>query len=257
MQQSLAVEMVISPLLRQLLFRVSLWAGFHRLAIMPKFQYHLMTAVFAALTPAPVAACGVALALAIDVSGSVDGHEYELQMGGLAAALRDGLVADALIAEKAAILVVHWSGQTRQSIVVPWTRVLSVADAEALAVEVQSVPRSWRNYSTGIGEALAFTANEFGDVADCKRRVIDVSGDGTSNEGAPPEDIKEALAAAGYVINGLAIEGETANLTEYYRDKVIAGPNSFVLPAFGFRDYPEKIRKKLIREVTKQVAVAE
>ncbi len=210
-----------------------------------------------ALAPAPVAACGVALALTVDVSGSVDSYEYDLQMGGLAAALRDGLVADALIAEQAAVMVVHWSGQSRQSVVVPWTRVTSVQSADALADAVEQVPRAWRNFSTGIGEALTFTANQFGAVADCERFVIDVSGDGISNEGAPPEDIKEALAAAGFVINGLAIEGQTANLTEYYRAKVIAGPNAFVLPSFGFLDYPEKIKKKLIREVTKQVSALE
>lgn len=205
----------------------------------------------------PAQACGVALALAVDVSGSVDDFEYDLQMGGLAAALRDGLVADALIGEQAAVLVVHWSGQSRQVVAVPWHRVLTNQDAEDLARKVETVPRQWRNFSTGIGEALAFTANQFAAVADCERRVIDVSGDGASNEGAAPEDIKETLAAAGFVINGLAIEGETAHLTEYYRQNVIAGPNSFVLPAFGFRDYPEKIRKKLIREVTKQVARVE
>lgn len=210
-----------------------------------------------ALAPAPSAACGVALALTVDVSGSVDAREYQLQMGGLADALRDGLVADALISEKAAVMVVHWSGQSRQGVVVPWTRVDSVADADNLALAVEAVPRAWRNFSTGIGEALAFTANQFGAVGDCERKVIDVSGDGKSNEGAPPEDIKDALAAAGFVINGLAIEGETSQLTEYYRDRVIAGPNSFVLPSFGFSDYPEKIRKKLIREVTKQVSSLE
>ncbi len=210
-----------------------------------------------ALAPAPAAACGVALALTVDVSGSVDAREYELQMGGLAAALRDGLVADALVSEKAAVMVVHWSGQSRQSVVIPWTRVETVAHADALADKVEAVPRAWRNFSTGIGEALAFTANQFGAVADCERKVIDVSGDGKSNEGAPPEDINGALAAAGFVINGLSIEGETSQLTEYYRDKVIAGPNSFVIPSFGFNDYPEKIRKKLIREVTKQVSSLE
>ena len=199
----------------------------------------------------------MALALTVDVSGSVDAAEYQLQMGGLADALRDGLVADALISEKAAVMVVHWSGQSRQSVVVPWTRVTTVADADHLAEEVEAVPRAWRNFSTGIGEALAFTANQFGTVADCARKVIDVSGDGKSNEGAPPEDIKATLAGAGFVINGLAIEGETSQLTEYYRTQVIAGPNSFVLPSFGFDDYPEKIRKKLIREVTKQVSSLE
>lgn len=104
---------------------------------------------------------------------------------------------------------------------------------------------------------MAFTANQFGAVADCERFVIDVSGDGKSNEGAPPEDIKDLLAGTGFVINGLSIEGETSQLTEYYRQNVIAGPNSFVIPSFGFDDYPAKIKKKLIREVTKQISLLE
>ena len=33
----------------------------------------------------PVAACGLALALAVDISGSVDADEYQIQMDGLAA----------------------------------------------------------------------------------------------------------------------------------------------------------------------------
>lgn len=220
-------------------------------------RHHFYALSLAAVTwlAAPMAqACGIALALAVDVSGSVDDREYDLQMGGLAAALRDGLVADALLAEEAAVMVVLWSGSSRQTVVVEWQRLMTPEDVERLAKSVERVPRQWRNFSTGIGEALIFTANRFAPVADCARRVIDVSGDGTSNEGAPPEEIKEILAAAGYVINGLSIEGETAQLTEYYRKNVIAGPNAFVLPAFGFFDYPEKIRRKLIREVTKQVA---
>lgn len=226
-------------------------------ALMDTACHYLHRAAVAAIAwlSAPMAqACGIALALAVDVSGSVDDREYDLQMGGIAAALRDGLVADALIAEEAAVMVVLWSGSSRQSVVVDWQRLASPADVERFAKSVETVPRQWRNFSTGIGEALIFTANRFAPVADCTRRVIDVSGDGTSNEGAPPEEIKEILAAAGYVINGLSIEGETAQLTEYYRRNVIAGPNSFVLPAFGFKDYPEKIRRKLIREITKQVA---
>ncbi|WP_286134829.1 DUF1194 domain-containing protein [Neptunicoccus cionae] len=226
-------------------------------ALMETVRHHLHAITLIALMW-PVAsmaqACGIALALAVDVSGSVDDREYDLQMGGLAAALRDGLVADALIAEEAAVMVVLWSGSSRQTVVVDWQRLASPSDVEHFARAVETVPRQWRNFSTGIGEALIFTANRFAPVADCTRRVIDVSGDGTSNEGAPPEEIKEILAAAGYVINGLSIEGETAQLTEYYRKNVIAGPNAFVLPAFGFSDYPEKIRRKLIREVNKQLA---
>lgn len=40
----------------------------------------------------PVGACELALALAVDVPGSVDEEEFRTQMDGLAAALRDPIV---------------------------------------------------------------------------------------------------------------------------------------------------------------------
>ncbi len=42
-----------------------------------------------------VQACELALLLAVDVSGSVDATEYDIQMSGLSAGLRDGVVVEA------------------------------------------------------------------------------------------------------------------------------------------------------------------
>ena len=102
-------------------------------------------------------------------------------------------------------------------------------------------------FSTGVGEALAFSAAQFGPVGDCGRRVIDVSGDGRSNEGRAPKGIGAALAEAGFTVNGLAITGSEPFLEQYFRDNVIAGPGAFVLAARGYSDYPEAIRRKLHR----------
>ncbi|RMF34550.1 MAG: DUF1194 domain-containing protein [Alphaproteobacteria bacterium] len=202
----------------------------------------------------PAQACGLALALALDVSGSVDPQEFALQRDGLAAALRDPSVSDALVAVKAAILVVQWTGSTRQAVVIPWRRIGSRDALAALAVEVERMPRLWRHFSTGIGEALIFTSGTFAEVGDCARKVIDVSGDGRSNEGIAPQDVRRSLMRLGFTINGLAIEGSEPDLTGYYRDSVIAGPGAFVIAATGFRDYPEKIRRKLLTEVTEPVS---
>ena len=184
----------------------------------------------------------------------VDAAEYRLQMGGLAAALRDPSVSDALVRAEAAILLVQWSGLGRQQVTLDWTRISSRADLAALAQQIDAAPHAWRDYSTGIGEALAFTANTYATVRDCHRKVIDVSGDGPSNEGLAPEFLRAALVAQGFTVNALAIEGAVEDLTEYYRDHVIAGPNAFVVTADGFDDYPRRIRQKLLREVTDQIA---
>jgi len=198
--------------------------------------------------------CDIALALAVDVSGSVSLKEYRLQMQGLADALRDSTVAAALVDAKAAVVLVQWTGLTRQMVAVPWTRVTDFAAAEALAVAIETAPRGWRNYATAIGEALKFTKAQFAAAPDCARKVIDVSGDGASNEGADPAAQRTDFWRDGFTVNGLAIEGSEPDLTVYYWEHVIAGDKAFVITANGFADYAARIKLKLLREVTQQVS---
>lgn len=199
-------------------------------------------------------ACALALAFAVDVSGSVDPREYETQMQGLAAALRDGQVAEALVSAEAAVMLVQWTGTSRQRVSVPWTRIRTFDELEAFAARVASTGRSWRNFSTAIGEALAFTRRQFSAVPECDRRVIDVSGDGVSNEGIDPAGERARMRAQNITVNALVIEGQDQNLTGYFRDNVIVGDGAFVVTANGFREYPRRIRIKLLRETTKQIA---
>lgn len=204
----------------------------------------------------PASACDIALALAVDVSGSVDPQEYRLQMQGLADALRDPTVADALLAAKAAVMLVQWTGDNRQQVTVPWTTIDRYDKAEQVAQAVETAPRGWRNYATAIGAALQFTIAQFDVAPDCRRRVIDLSGDGASNEGLDPASLRSQLWRDGFTVNGLAIEGSEPDLTAYYWENVIAGNKAFVITANGFADYPARIKLKLLREVTEQVSMA-
>lgn len=199
-------------------------------------------------------ACEVALALTVDISGSVDREEYALQMNGLAGALRDTTVADALVERKAALMLVQWTGTSRQFVSIDWQRMQTLEDVEAIAKRVEETPREWRNFSTAIGDALTFTSAKFSAVKDCKRKVIDVSGDGYSNEGVEPLAIRHHLERDGFTVNGLAIEGSSDNLTAYYRDQVIVGSGAFVMTANTFDEYPRRIKQKLFKEVTNQLA---
>ena len=96
---------------------------------------------------------------------------------------------------------------------------------------------------TSISGALAFAAPLFDANGYAGlRRAIDVSGDGANNSGAPLVPVRDAVVAAGIVINGLpvliapslerAVGGP--DLAVYYRDCVIGGPGAFVLPARRF-----------------------
>jgi len=206
--------------------------------------------------PLPAVACKIALALAVDVSGSVDAREYRIQMQGLADALRDGAVADALIAAKARVLLVEWTGESRQKLVVPWVDIRTIADLRALAARIETAPRAWQHFSTAIGAALQFTTAKFSATPICARRVIDISGDGRSNEGIAPKGLRQGLRAAGFTVNALVIKGSEPDLAAYFLANVITGDAAFVVGANSYRDYPLKIRQKLLREVTVQISQA-
>ncbi len=202
----------------------------------------------------PALACDLALALAVDVSGSVDSSEYRIQMDGLAAGLRDPVVSEALVRGQAQVMLVQWTGESRQRVTIPWTKIDSFIALEKFADQVAQDPRVWRNFSTAIGEALEATLLRFDDVAECRRLLIDISGDGVSNEGVEPTQIHGLLKDRGVTVNAIAIEESEPDLTAYFFENVIFGEGAFVVSASGFADYPERIRKKLLREVTQQSA---
>ena len=205
----------------------------------------------------PAQACDVALMLAVDVSGSVEPQEYRVQMDGLAAALVDASISDALVASQAKLALMQWTGSGRQAVVVEWTDMLREADVVAFADQILAEPRLWRDYSTAIGEAMALSLAYFALVPECDRHVVDISGDGESNEGRAPRAVWNDLAAAGVTVNALVIEESVSGLTAYFEREVIMGPGSFVVTANRFEDYPEQIRRKLLRELTKAVSQLE
>lgn len=218
----------------------------------------LILATCIALGLTPVAkACELALVLAIDISGSVDTQEYRIQMDGLAAALNDPTVQDALVDSKAQIAVLHWTGASRQVLISNWRQMSQRSDVIEISQVVSDAPREYRHFSTAIGDALIVAADLLGQVGGaCERKVIDVSGDGPSNEGADVSVVRDSLVRGGVQINGLAIETTDDTLTDYYRKNVIGGPGAFVLTAKTFEDYPRAIRRKLLREITKPVVEA-
>lgn len=207
----------------------------------------------AALAP-PVRACDTALMFAIDVSGSVDAAEYQLQVDGLAAALRDPIIADTLELGRVALSVVQWSGMDQQQMSIPWRRMEEPADIATFAQQVERLPRAFVRSDTAVGELIHFATAQFDDrVADCGRRVLDISGDGPTNVGRPSAPARAAAMRAGIEINAIAIEihGRSLAVTEYFRRHVITPRTGFVMTARGHRDYADTLRAKIFRELVR------
>ncbi len=198
------------------------------------------------------AACRQALALGLDVSGSVDAAEYRVQLDGLANALNHPEVVAAFLAlpdAPVSLAVFEWSGPDAQRVILPWRIVSGGADLQAAADALRAVRRVSMGPSTAIGAAKRFGAGMLSAQPECWRHVLDLSGDGESNTGPQPH----AVRPSGITVNGLVIGAEPAPLVGYFRAYVIQGPHAFVEQAHGFPDYEAAMIRKLKREL--QIAV--
>lgn len=210
-----------------------------------------------ALAAAPAAACEVELILAMDVSRSVMNAEYDLQMNGLADAFRNDVVLD-LIESAGGVMatVTQWSGANDQSQTVPWRWLESRASTLAFADEISNQRRSYFGAYTATGDALLHAAAVSGaNPTRCRRKVIDVSGDGKGNRGSDPKTASAQLVAQGYTINALAVLGAKPSPLDFYAREVIGGPGAFVEAADGFAAYAEAIRRKILRELSPAFAM--
>ncbi|MEM8840952.1 MAG: DUF1194 domain-containing protein [Pseudomonadota bacterium] len=220
---------------------------------------HLL-ALLAFLAPGPALACGLELILATDVSGSIDQQEYRLQADGLAMAFRDARLINAIGEMEGGVIVthIHWSGASRQGQVTPWRHLTDAASIQAYSAELAGAGRLWRNFSTAIGEALRYARTLSASAPlDCRRRVVDVSGDGISNEGGMPRPAADLLGAVGFVIKAVVLRGADPDPVDHYRDEVITGPGAFVEVATDFEDYPAAILRKLLREIDPPMLTSE
>jgi len=200
-----------------------------------------------------MAAVDLALVLAVDCSSSVDAGDFRLQMDGIAAALRNPPLFEAIAAgsrRRIALTLVQWSSLNSQAVAIAWRVLTSRLELEAIAQETEAVERQWRPGGTGLAAAVDFSVAllEALPIA-AGRRVIDVSGDGEDNEGGDAARARDGALALGVTINGLPIVSGSRELEAYYRERVIGGPGSFIMPAANILSFRDAMARKLLREV--------
>jgi Protein of unknown function (DUF1194) len=149
--------------------------------------------------------------LAADVSRSIDQEEFELQRRGYAAAVTSARFLKAIASGPhgaVALCFVEWAGVGEKAVVADWTVIRDGEGAAEFAKVLLEAPRSSMG-RTAIGDALDFAVSQLETVKlSPERRVIDVSGDGTSNSGRLVTGARDDAVAKGITINGLAIINE-------------------------------------------------
>lgn len=209
-----------------------------------------------AALPAQAVECRLALALAIDVSSSVDAAEDTLQRSGVVAALISPEVEAAFFSTDlpVALAVYEWSGRYNQEVILNWLMIDSRAALLQAAETVANSKRSHNDFPTAMGYALGFGAQLLERGPTCLRKTLDMAGDGQSNEGFPPASAFREFPFQDVTVNGLVVnaadfEGEVG-LIAFYRGEVLHGPGAFLIIADGFDDFENAMRRKLERELT-------
>jgi hypothetical protein len=158
---------------------------------------------------------------------------------------------------KVSVTYFEWAASNDQKIIVPWRVIDGPETADAVADEILKAPIR-RASRTSISGAIYFAMpllenNPYPGL----RRVIDISGDGPNNNGAPITPARDTALGKGITINGLPImvkepsysTMDIENLDWYYEDCVIGGPGSFVVAIKDREKFKEAIRTKLLLEV--------
>ena len=203
----------------------------------------------------------LALAMAIDISGSIDPDEAHLQREGYVLAFRDPVIVKAILGGsngRIAVAYYEWSDAWVQRILIDWTLLNSEESIAAFASRLAAAPISIAR-RTSISGAIRYAIPLFGrSPYEAERKVLDISGDGSNNDGALVTDMRYEALKERIVINGLPIMNDRPNpfgfpsesdLDKYYLACVTGGPRSFVEVARNFEDFPRAVRKKLLQEV--------
>jgi hypothetical protein len=202
----------------------------------------------------------VELVLAVDVSYSMDMDELAVQREGYAQAIISKEFLQALKAlpnGKIAVTYFEWAASNDQKIIIPWRVIDGPETADAVADEILKTPIR-RASRTSISGAIYFAMPLFeSNPYPGLRRVIDISGDGANNNGAPVTPARDEAVSKGIIINGLPImvkdpsysTMDIENLDWYYEDCVVGGPGSFVVAIKDREKFKEAIRAKLLLEV--------
>ncbi len=192
------------------------------------------------------------LVLAFDASASVNDVEFEIQRTGTARALRHPSVLAAV--EQAdggvAVSIIQWSSVSLQAVGLDWVTLRTSKEVRRFADQVQAMPRKLSGGGTMVHTGLEFAARQLDAApAAARRRVIDLSGNGRSDNLDKMLETRDQLVRDGVVINALAIEELNNDLTSYFYRYLIGGAGAFVITADEFEDFSDAMRIKLYREI--------
>jgi len=203
--------------------------------------------------------CNLALVLAMDASSSVNSNEYALQMKGMASALLNQKVKEAILSMGGMYMAAfEWNGRNNQKLLFNWTWLENEQQIFNIASRLATHERNSVSSPTAVGHAIAYASFLYPNLPEpCNRHVLDISGDGINNEGYSPAIAYRNFNLNKVIVNGLVIQQTGVEhdkfygeLESYYNQQVIKRSGSFVIVADSFENFEDAMARKLLKEIT-------
>ncbi len=225
----------------------------------------LILLALATQSPAQAADADVAIVFAVDASASIDHATAELQREGHAAAICSPDVVAAISRNRVgciAVTYVEWASPGQMRSVVPWSRICRMSDAVAVASVISEQGHRGYGCHTYCGTSISYAIDVGRGLLDgydgMASKIIDISANGSNNDGPPVKASRLKAIASGYTINAIVLpplSHADADLSRYFREHVIGGAGSFVIEPTRREDYAVALRRKLVAEISQSYSV--
>ncbi|HWA47573.1 MAG TPA: DUF1194 domain-containing protein [Dongiaceae bacterium] len=195
----------------------------------------------------------------LDVSGSIEARETQIQIDGMALAIRSPEVMRAIRQGKrgrVGFAIFLWANGN-YPVFASWQLISSPEEAEAvsdaIATQIPAILSAKSEIKLGeltdLSGAMAYGAEMLRTapyVADHK--ILNILGNGIDNVGESPKWVRDKVVAQGIMINAVVI-GHDRGVQSYFRTEVIGGPAAFVLTAREPQALVEVLERKFVTEI--------
>ena len=195
----------------------------------------------------------------LDISGSIEPREAQMQIDGIAMAIRSPDIVAAIQSGRfgrIGFAVFVWADRS-YPVLVSWRLISSSQEALETSKEVADRLRAILNSNvaaevgtlTDLSGAIDYGGGMLRSAPFATdHRILNIVGNGIDNVGEGASLARDRLVAQGVTINGVAL-GYDRTIYEYYHREVIGGPTAFVLAAHD----PDKLVDVLARKFATEI----
>ncbi len=219
--------------------------------------------LIARAAPAEDLATDVNIVTGLDISNSIGLDDMRLEIAGMAQAIRDPQVLQAIRRgphRRIGFAVFAWH-HSQFPTVVSWTLIESEGDALAVSraiearrrVDVELEGRAQVAWYIGRLTDLSRAIDHANDMLltapfAADRAVINIVGNGEDNVGEDASFARDRVVEREGTVNGVVL-GDDPGAVDYYRRQVIGGPGAFVMSTKDAATLVEVFARKFLRDI--------